>query len=111
VSGNACADVFGWAARDPARPMFATRSGGGWQPVTAQEFASRVSSVAAGLIASGIRPGDRVALLAATSLEWAVCDFAMWAAGAVSVPVYETSSVPQIDWELRDSGAVAARLA
>ena len=88
--------------------MFAARSGGAWQPVTAQEFAGRVASVAAGLIAAGTRPGDRVALLAATSLEWAVCDFAIWAAGAVTVPVYETSSVQQIGWELADSGAVAA---
>jgi len=87
--------------------MFAARSGA-WRPVTVQEFASRVASVAAGLIAAGIRPGDRIALLAGTSLEWAVCDFAIWAAGAVTVPVYETSSVQQIGWELGDSGAVAA---
>jgi long-chain acyl-CoA synthetase len=88
--------------------MFAARSGGAWQSVTAQEFAGRVASVAAGLTGSGIRPGDRIALLASTSLEWAVCDFAIWAAGAVTVPVYETSSVQQIGWELGDSGAVAA---
>ena len=108
MTGNACADVFGWASREPGRAIFAVRSGGAWQPVTAQEFAGRVTSVAAGLIAAGIRPGDRVALLASTSLEWAVCDFAIWAAGAVTVPVYETSSVQQIGWELGDSGAVAA---
>ena len=105
MTGNGCQDVFGWASRDPGRAMFAVRSGDTWQQVTAQEFAGRVGSVAAGLIAAGIRPGDRIALLASTSLEWVVCDFAIWAAGAVTVPVYETSSVPQIGWELGDSGA------
>jgi long-chain acyl-CoA synthetase len=104
---NACDDVFGWAARDPDRVTFAARAGGAWQPVTAGEFAARVASVAAGLIAEGIGPGDRVGLMAATSLDWAVCDFAIWAAGAVTVPVYETCSQEQIGWELGDSGAVA----
>ena len=60
-----------------------------------------------GLIAAGIQPGDRIGLMSATSLDWVVCDFAIWAAGAVTVPVYETSSVEQIRWILADSGAVA----
>jgi long-chain acyl-CoA synthetase len=107
MTGNACGDVFGWAARDPGRAIFAVRSGGAWQPVTAQESAGRVTSVAAGLVAAGIRPGDRVALLASTSLEWAVCDFAIWAAGAVTVPVYGTASVQQIGWELGGASASA----
>jgi long-chain acyl-CoA synthetase len=104
---NTCDDVFAWADQDPGRAMFAVQAGGAWQPVTAAEFADRVRAVAAGLVASGIRPGDRVGLMAATSLEWVACDFAIWAAGAVTVPLYETSSVEQIDWELSDSGAVA----
>jgi long-chain acyl-CoA synthetase len=107
---NACDDVFGWAAREPGRVTFARQAeeeaGGEWAPVTAAEFASRVAAVAAGLVAEGIQPGDRIALLAATSLEWVTCDFAIWAAGAVTVPVYETSSPEQIRWELSDSGAV-----
>ena len=107
MDANACDDVFGWADRDPGRAMFAAQADGGWQPVTAAQFAGRVGAVAAGLIASGIRPGDRVGLMAPTSLEWAVCDFAIWAAGAVTVPIYETSSAEQIDWQLSDSGAVA----
>jgi len=107
VSVNACGDVFDWADRDPGRVMFAAQAGGGWRPVTAAQFAGRVGAVAAGLIASGIRPGDRVGLMAAASLEWAVCDFAIWAAGAVTVPIYETSSADQIEWVLNDSGAVA----
>ena len=102
-----CDDPFGWAERDPGRVTFAAQADGGWRPVTAKQFAARVAAVAAGLIAEGIRPGDRVGLMAATSLDWVVCDFAVWAAGAVTVPVYETSSVEQIRWILSDSGAVA----
>ena len=78
--------------------------------MTAREFASRVEAVAAGLIAERIRPGDRIGLMAAPSLEWAICDFAIWAAGAVTVPIYETSSVEQIRWILGDCGAVASPL-
>jgi long-chain acyl-CoA synthetase len=96
VDQNACDDVFGWAEREPGRVTFGRKSDGGWLPVTASQFAARVAAVAAGLIAEGIQPGDRVALMAATSLDWLVCDFAVWAAGAVTVPVYETSSVKQI---------------
>ncbi len=104
---NACDDVFGWADREPARAVFATLADGAWRPVTAEQLARRVGAVAAGLVARGIGPGDRVGLMAATSLDWAVCDFAIWAAGAVTVPIYETSSADQIDWQLGDSGAVA----
>jgi long-chain acyl-CoA synthetase len=107
---NACDDVFGWAAREPGRVTFARqageKAGSGWAPVTAAEFAGRVAAVAAGLIAEGIRPGDRVGLMASASLDWVTCDFAIWAVGAVTVPVYETSSPEQIRWELGDSGAV-----
>ncbi len=108
---NACDDVFGWAAREPGRVTFARQAGkdagGEWVPVTAAEFAGRVAAVAAGLVAEGVQPGDRVGLLAAASLDWVTCDFAIWAAGAVTVPVYETSSPDQVRWELDDSGAVA----
>jgi long-chain acyl-CoA synthetase len=104
---NAADDVFERAARDPGHPAFSRKAGGAWQSVTSEEFASQVTAVAAGLIAAGIRQGDRIALLSATCFDWVVCDFAIWAAGAVTVPVYETSSVGQIRWILSDSGAVA----
>ena len=107
MGDNACDDVFEWAARDPDRAMFAAKADGAWQPVTAKQFADRVTAVAASLIAAGIQPGDRIGLMSATSLDWVVCDFAIWTAGAVTVPVYETSSVEQIRWILADSGAVA----
>ena len=65
---------------------------GAWTPVTVRDSATQVSLVARGLISSGIRPGDRVALMCRTRYEWTVLDFAIWHAGAVTVPVYETSS-------------------
>jgi long-chain acyl-CoA synthetase len=107
MSASAADDVFDWAARDPGRAMFSREADGRWLPVTAGEFADRVAAVAAGLIAAGIRAGDRVGLMSSASLDWAVCDFAIWAAGAVTVPVYETSSAEQVRWVLSDSGAVA----
>jgi long-chain acyl-CoA synthetase len=107
MSASAADDVFEWAARDPGRAMFSREVDGAWLPVTAGEFAGQVAAVAAGLIAAGIRAGDRVGLMSSASLDWAVCDFAIWAAGAVTVPVYETSSAEQVRWVLSDSGAVA----
>src|SRR4051795_12651951 len=81
---------------------------GQWRDVTWKEFGDQVAGVAKGLIASGVGPGDRVALQARTRYEWTVCDFAIWTAGAATVPVYETSSADQVSWILSDSGATAA---
>jgi long-chain acyl-CoA synthetase len=81
--------------------------GDGWQAVTAKEYEAEIRSVAKGLIASGISIGDRVAIMAKTRYEWTVLDFAIWYAGAVPVPIYETSSAEQVDWILSDSSAVA----
>ncbi|RSM79007.1 long-chain fatty acid--CoA ligase [Kibdelosporangium aridum] len=80
---------------------------GSWVDVTAREFAAHVLAVAKGLIASGLRPGDRVALLSKTRYEWSLLDFAIWTAGCVTVPIYETSSAEQVEWILSDSGARA----
>ena len=82
-------------------------SSGVWSPVTAAEFHADVVAVARGLIAAGVRPGDRVALMSKTRYEWTLIDYAVWAAGAVTVPIYETSSAEQVSWILADSGAVA----
>src|SRR3712207_576232 len=81
---------------------------GQWTDVTWREFGEQVAGVAKGLVAAGVRAGDRVALQAKTRYEWTVCDYAIWAAGAVVVPVYETSSADQVAWILSDSGATAA---
>ncbi|MFF4225272.1 AMP-dependent synthetase/ligase [Streptomyces sp. L500] len=78
-----------------------------WEDVTAEGFLAEVRAVAKGLMAAGIEPGDRIGLLSRTRYEWALLDFAIWSAGAVTVPVYETSSPEQIQWILGDSGAVA----
>jgi len=79
----------------------------GWQDVTAAAFRDGVAAHAKGLIAAGIGAGDRVALMSRTRYEWTVADYAIWAAGAVTVPVYETSSAEQVEWILTDSGARA----
>ncbi|NYJ07648.1 AMP-dependent synthetase/ligase [Petropleomorpha daqingensis] len=81
---------------------------GQWRDVTWKQFGDQVAGVAKGLIASGVGAGDRVALQARTRYEWTVCDFAIWTAGAVTVPVYETSSADQVAWILSDSAAKAA---
>ena len=89
------------------RVMVSRPMGDGWQAVTAREFDDEIRSTAKGLISSGINPGDRVAIMAKTRYEWTVLDFAIWYAGGVVVPIYETSSAEQIDWILSDSQAVA----
>ncbi len=81
---------------------------GQWQDVRAGDFLADVSLLAKGLMASGVGAGDRVGIMSRTRYEWALVDFAIWFAGAVSVPIYETSSPSQVAWNLGDSGAVAA---
>lgn len=89
----------------PDRALFAVPLGEGWRDVSTAEFHRQVSEVAKGLIAAGVQPGDRIAFIGQTSYEWTVVDFALWFAGAVMVPVYETSSASQVAWILEDSGA------
>ncbi|MFF8271277.1 AMP-dependent synthetase/ligase [Streptomyces sp. NPDC016562] len=80
---------------------------GTWRDVTAAEFAAEVLAVAKGLIAEGLREGDRLAIMARTTYDWTLLDFAGWAAGLVTVPIYPTSSALQARWIIQDSGAVA----
>jgi len=91
---------------EPERIMLSRPLGEGWQPVTASEFETEVRTAAKGLIAAGVQIGDRVAIMSRTRYEWTILDFAIWYAGGVVVPVYDTSSAEQIDWILNDSGAV-----
>lgn len=95
------------ASRTPDHVLFQVPEGGAWRPVTAAGFEERVIAVAKGLIAAGIEPGDRIGLLSSTRYEWSVVDFAAWYAGAMVVPVYETSSPAQVRHILADSGASA----
>jgi long-chain acyl-CoA synthetase len=80
---------------------------GGWSDVTAKEFHDQVVALAKGLAAAGIEPGDKIGLMCKTRYEWTLIDFAIWFAGAVMVPIYETSSPSQLQWNLSDAGAVA----
>jgi long-chain acyl-CoA synthetase len=95
------------AARNPANVAFARKQGGRWVDVTAKEFDDDVRAVAKGLLAAGVQPGDRVALMSKTRYEWTLVDFAVWTVGGVVVPIYETSSAEQVSWILADSGASA----
>ncbi|MGW7578239.1 AMP-dependent synthetase/ligase [Streptomyces sp. NPDC054765] len=95
------------AAQHPDVAVMGRKVNGVWQDVTAATFLAEVRAAAKGLIASGVQPGDRVGLMSRTRYEWTLLDFAIWSAGAITVPVYETSSAEQIQWILGDSGAVA----
>ncbi|MEU5366385.1 AMP-binding protein [Streptomyces sp. NPDC005925] len=96
------------AAAVPEAVVLSRRGrGGGWEDVTAKRFAAEVQAVAKGLVAQGLTPGDRLAIMARTTYEWTLLDFAAWAAGLVTVPIYPTSSPFQTRWILQDSGAVA----
>ncbi|MEJ4112165.1 AMP-dependent synthetase/ligase [Corynebacterium kroppenstedtii] len=94
--------------RRPKLALFTRPKNFEWVSVTSEEFISEVMDVAKGLIANGVQQGDRVALLSETRYEWTVMDFAIWAAGAVTVPIYGSSSANQIQWIIEDSGAVFA---
>ena len=94
-----------WTAR-PHQPVYAVPNGtGGWVDVSITSFLDQVRGVSKGLIALGVEPGDRIAVMAPTSYSWAVVDQAIWFAGAISVPIYETSSPHQVSELLQDSGA------
>ncbi len=98
------------AARFPGSVAISRRAGSGWQDVTCAQFHDEVRAVAKGIVASGVGPGDRVGVMSATRYEWTVVDYALWYAGAVPVPIYETSSAEQVQWILSDSGAVGVFL-
>ncbi|MCY0931676.1 AMP-dependent synthetase/ligase [Streptomyces sp. H27-H1] len=108
VSGSLGDIPFDNAREAPREAVLARKErDGSWRDVTAREFAAEVLAVAKGLIAEGLRPGDRLAIMARTTYEWTLLDFAGWAAGLVTVPIYPTSSAIQARWIIQDSGAVA----
>jgi long-chain acyl-CoA synthetase len=102
--------LFARAQDAPDQVVFTRKVDGRWAPVTAKEFATEVAGIAAGLVAAGVKPGDRVGLMSKTRYEWTLVDYAIWTAGAVTVPIYETSSAEQVQWNLGDSGAVGVVL-
>ena len=103
--------LLAWRVQvDPASTYVERKSGlgGTWTPMSVQAFADEAAAVAKGLVTLGVEPGDRVAVMSRTRYEWTLLDFAVWSAGAVTVPVYETSSADQVEWILADSGVKVA---
>lgn len=93
---------------NPSHALFSRQNtDGSWRDVTSQDFYEEVKSLAKGLIDAGIKPGQAIAIMSRTRYEWTLIDFAIWFAGAISVPIYESSSAAQIQWILSDSDAVA----
>ncbi|MFB8190972.1 AMP-dependent synthetase/ligase [Microbacterium sp. NPDC055988] len=91
----------------PDRALFSVPDGDGWRDISAADFQTAVVALAKGFAAAGIQPGEKIGFLARTTYEWTLVDFALFYAGAVMVPIYETSSPSQIQWILEDSGAIA----
>ncbi|MGO4806682.1 long-chain fatty acid--CoA ligase [Arthrobacter sp. 2MCAF15] len=92
-------------AKDPVHALYSRKGPAGWADVSVHHFLEQVTALAKGLIAGGLAPGETVAVMSATRYEWTVVDFAIWFAGGVTVPIYETSSAGQVEWILHDSGA------
>ena len=111
ATANLTNSVFRRAAEQPQAVMLRrpdpSSDSWAWADVTASQFKDEVVAVAKGLVAAGIGVGDRVALMSHTRYEWTLIDYAIWTAGAVTVPVYETSSAEQAEWILSDSAARA----
>lgn len=105
--GNLTDDVRDRLAANADAVAFARKTDDEWHDVTIGAFHRQVLDIAKGLVAAGVNPGDRVALLSKTRFEWTLFDFAILWVGAITVPIYETSSAAQIGWILKDSGAVA----
>ncbi len=98
--------LLGQAVARPHAVGFSRRVGDRWEDITYRDFLAEATAVAKGLAAAGVAEGERVALISRTRYEWTLFDFAIWMAGAVPVPIYETSSAEQVQWILSDSGAV-----
>ena len=95
-------------ARDPDGVLFALPTAeGGWSDLTTSQFHTQVVALAKGFMAAGIEPGDKVGFMCKTRYEWTLVDFALWFAGAVMVPIYETSAPGQVEYTLADSEAIA----
>ncbi|MDT0406530.1 AMP-dependent synthetase/ligase [Streptomyces edwardsiae] len=110
LAGGLADSLFTTAAGNPTLPMLARRpdpASAGWERITAVEFRDEVVALAKGLVASGVSPGQRVAIMARTRYEWTLLGHALWTVGAEVVPIYPTSSREQVEWILRDAGCVA----
>ncbi|MFF9309815.1 AMP-dependent synthetase/ligase [Streptomyces sp. NPDC014748] len=109
LTGGLADSVWETARARPALPVLARRAGpgGGWRQVTAAELREQVAAVARGLVAAGLAPGRRVAVMSRTRYEWTILAYALWTVGAEVVPVHPTASRDQVEWILRGTGCVA----
>ncbi len=107
TTGNLTDHIVANAESDPGHAVLSIHRGGAWVDMTAAEFLTEVKAVAKGLVANDIEPGQRVAIMSRTRYEWTLMDYAVWYAGGISVPIYETSSAEQVHWICSDSDAVA----
>lgn len=105
---NVASCVYTHERDDPDHVIFQRLVDGTWTDVTCAQAAQQIRAAALGLIAEGVNAGDRVAILSATRYEWVILDYAILSVGAVTVPIYDTSSAEQVRWVLEDSGAVLA---
>ena len=106
-SGSLTDVLIGYASTQPNKPVIVRREGADWNDLSSAQFLEEVRAVAKGFIASGIKPGDRIAIMSRTRFDWTITDYAIWYAGCVTVPIYETSSAEQMQWIISDSSAVA----
>ncbi len=93
------------AAGDPQRVAALRKTGGGWKPLTWAELAGLGEEAAWGLIAAGVKPGDKVSLVGSTRVEWTVADLGIAHAGGVSVPIYHSNTAEEIRYIVQNSGA------
>ena len=107
TAGNLTDHIVHNAETNPSKVVFSLQRGDAWVGVTAAQFLDEVKAIAKGIVASGVEAGERVGVMSRTRYEWTLVDYAIWYAGGISVPVYETSSAEQVAWNLTDSGAVA----
>ena len=105
--GSMLDHIIANAKQYPDRVAISRLVDGAWTPMTSAELLAEVKAVAKGLVANGIQHGDRIGIMARTCYEWTIVDYAIWYAGAISVPIYETSAAEQVRWIISDSGAVA----
>ncbi|MSO27566.1 MAG: long-chain fatty acid--CoA ligase [Candidatus Nanopelagicales bacterium] len=110
TSGSLVDHITENAEQVPDRVVFSVPRGAAWVGITAKQFSDEVKAIAKGIIANGIEHGQRIGIMSRTRYDWALMDYAVWYAGATSVPIYETSSAEQVQWILSDSGAVAVFL-
>ncbi len=110
TTGSLVDHIIENATKNPSHVALSVPRGSAWVDVTAQQFLDEVKAVAKGIVANAVEPGERIGVMSRTRYEWTLVDYAIWYAGAVSVPVYETSSAEQIQWMLSDSGSVAVFL-